>query len=418
MRIVTLFILLMVPLYAFWFSTVQTKETEIKPPLLNIGFEETMALSYLNTLREKAGMSVYYHNDALKLAAKRHAKYLVANRELGHYETETKEYFSGRTPKKRAYTAGYQVGLITENVSVNAKNYEDSIDALFAAIYHRFGFLDFQSDEIGIGIYQDPKNTSFNAYVYDMGIYELNDLCSQESYAGVDRYVYKVCKDPSLHIEESLFQKALMLRKSLSQKVVIYPYHQQTNVPTAFYKEAPDPLPDYDVSGFPVSIQFNDYFYTHVRLRSFELYNQKGESVKGKILTAQNDPNQRFQKGQFAFFPYARLNYGEKYTAVVTYRADGKNGKKSWTFQTRPLQKPYFVINRTPSTIKIKPYTRYQIYFVPENPQDVLADLHFPADVHVKFLDQNTISPELLSNNRDPFTLKGDKPLLNITVTK
>ena len=418
MRIIVLFACLLLPLYAFWFTSSSPKKVELQAPILDTTYEETMAHSYLNTLRKKAGISAFHNNNNLNQAARNHAKYLVTNHEIGHLETPQKPYYTGRTPKTRVLKTAYNTGLITENISVNAQNYKDAIDGLFSAIYHRFGFLNFRNDEIGIGVYQNTEDTNLNAFVFDMGIYTLNNLCKKKSYSGSKRYVYKVCKESRFRIEKSLFQKALTFQKSISKQIIIYPYHNQTKIPTAFYKETPDPMPDYEVSGFPVSIQFNDYFFNDVQLNSFKLYDHYGKPVKGKILTPKNDPNQRFEKGQFAFFPYHRLAYGEKYTAVVNYDANGQTSIKRWSFYTKALKKPFFVIKNVPTTIHIKPHTRYQIYFVPKDPHDLLENLHFPANVYVNFLDQNTISLELLSDNSDTFTLKGEKPLLKITVDR
>jgi hypothetical protein len=416
MRIVTLLFLFLLPMYAFWFSTPKPKIIEIKAPPLDIEYEKTMAVEYLNTLRQKAGMSPYMPSPLLEKAAQSHANYLILNHEQGHLEKPSKRGFTGETPARRTLQAGYNVSMITENISVNALGYQDAVEGLFSAIYHRFGFLDFQSDEIGTGIVQDSKNSNNNAYVFDMGIYELNDLCSQKSYHERGKYVYKVCKDPNHRIDEALFKKALNLRKSLSRKIVIYPYDGQKEIPPAFYKETPDPLPDYDVSGFPISIQFNDYFYKHVRVTSFVLFDNKNKKVPARILDAATDPNIQFNKTQFALFPLKRLSYNTRYKAVVHYRADGKNGTKIWHFQTKTLHKPFFVIQKNRAEITIRPNTTYQLYFVPANGHDILEDLIFPADVRVKFLDPNTIELKLTTQNSDDFEIKSGKKVVQVHV--
>ena len=416
MRSMILLLLFILPLSAFWFSAPKPKVIEIKAPLLDTEYEKTMTLEYLNTLRQKAGMSRYIPSQILDKAALAHANYLIINDEQGHYEKSSKPGYTGKTPAQRALQAGYQVAMVTENISVNALGYQDAIEGLFSAIYHRFGFLDFQSDEIGIEIVQDTLDTNRNAYVYDMGIYELNDLCSRKSYNGRERYVYKVCKNPNQRIDEALFKKALTLRKSLSRKIVIYPYDGQKDVPPGFYKESPDPLPDYDVSGFPVSIQFNDYFYKHIRVTSFQLFDDQNRKVPGRILDAASDPNSQFSKMQFALFPFKRLSYNTRYKAVVHFRADGKNNTKSWSFQTRKLAKPFFTITKNHAKITIKPHVIYRLYFVPLNGHDILGDLQFPADAQVRFIDQNTLSLELLSDNKDNFILKSGKKRVEVKV--
>jgi len=406
MRLFILLALLSLQTYAFWFTDNTPKKViEVKAPPLDIDYEKTMALEYLNTLRQKAGMVSYVPSPVLEKAADAHARYLIRNNTMGHFEQPRHTGFTGKTPSERAFAAGYNVATVTENVSVNVSDYKASIDNLFSAIYHRFGFLDFQSDEIGIGISQNPKDTNQDAYVYDTGIYELNRLCSTKSYSGTGKYVYKVCKNPNHRIDEAVFHEARNIRKSASKKIVIYPYDHQKDVPPAFYAESPDPLPDYDVSGFPVSIQFNDYYIRHARIKTFQLFDDKERKIPGRIVTSANDLNDLFTENQFAFFPLKRLDYNQRYKVVVEYRADGKNGTKVWHFQTRKLQKPFFIIQKKKAHITIKPHTAYQLYFVPQNGHDILKDLIFPADATVKFLDPNTVQIRLDSKNSDSFKL-------------
>ncbi len=403
---------------AFWFDTSNSKQktVEIKASVLDIEYEKSMALDYLNTLRQKAGMSKYLYNKDLEKAATAHALYLIKNKTLGHYESPGKKGFVGKTPKHRVLKMGYNVGFVTENVSNDSLDYKDSIDGLFSAIYHRFGFLDFQSDEIGIGIAQDPKDTNRKAYVYNMGIYELNNLCSQKSYSGNKRYLYKVCKDPNHKIEKSAFSNAMNAKKSTAKKIVIYPYNNQKDVPPAFYKESPDPLPEYDVSGFPVSFQFNDYFFKNAKLTSLSLFDPNNKEVDAKILYKKNDPNGMIKKNQYALFPLKRLSYDTTYKVSATYTSNGKKYKKEWSFTTKKLPKPFFIIKKNRSKITISPKITYTLYFEPLNAHDILNGMHFPADLKVKFLDQNTIEIKLVSNIKDSFQLKSGNKIVEVDV--
>ena len=385
---------------------------------MDIAYQRSMALDYLNSLREDSGMSRYYTNNALQKAASAHAKYLVLNQKSGHYESEIDEGYSGETPKDRVLSTNYQVGLITENVTVNSQDYKDSVDKLFAAIYHRFGFLDFQSDEIGIGVAQDSKDGAKNAFVYDMGVYELNDLCTQKSYSGNDRYVYGICKDPDKRINEDEFQSLFRRIKASSKKVIIYPYEGQEDVPPAFYNETPDPLPEYDVSGFPISIQFNDYYYKEVQLLSFKLFSEDGEEIPTILMDKESDPNRIFKESQYALFPTKRLSYNSRYRVIAKYEADGKKESKSWSFSTKSVSKPFVIIDDDKAQITIKPHTLYTIYFRPKDAHDLLSDLHFPADIEVKFLDQNTITLKLNSNNHDSFVFRSGGKSLTVHITQ
>ncbi len=396
----------------------KNKIIEIKAPVMDTKYEKQMAFDYLNTIRQNAGMPYYFSNTLLNTAAQSHANYLILNHSSGHFETKGNAGFTGKTPRDRILHAGYQVGMVKENVTTNLQDYKASVDGLFSAIYHRFGFLDFQSDEIGIGVAQDLNDTDKNAFVYDMGIYELNDLCTQKSYSGRARYMYNVCKDPKHRIKKDLFFKALGFKKTKIKKVVIYPYDGQNDIPPAFYGENPDPLPNLEVSGFPISIQFNDYYLKNTKLISFKLFDTDNQEVKSRLMTKQNDPNFRFKSNQYALFPLKRLSLDSRYKVVVRYRFDGKSGQTIWHFNTRRPENRLFYINGNKGSIVIKPNTTYTVYFEPENPHDTLKTLHFPQGVSAEFIDPNTIKLTMYSKNKGSFEVTSGKKTLHVEVTE
>ncbi len=416
MRYIIYMLIVAIDLYAIFFHTPASKTFQKKAPVMNVDYERSMALSYLNELRQKAGMSPYATSSILSHAAQNHADYLVQHHAMGHYETKGKKGYTGKLPWERAIAAGYRVGMLSENVSVNALDYKDSVDNLFAAIYHRFGFLDFQSDQIGIGVAQDAKDTDYNAFVYDMGLQALNEACSNRSYSGSETYAYKICTDPAHRIREARLLEILASQKVASKPIVVYPYEEQIDVPPAFYEESPDPLPDYGVSGFPVTVQFNDHYIKDAQVRSISLFDPEGKEVKAKILYHKNDPNHLIKKNNYALMPLKRLHYGTRYKVVLHYSSGGKEEKKVWHFTTRKLPAPYFVIDREQSSVQIAPHRTYTLYFKPLHRHDILGNLHFPADLNVRFLDQNTVQIRLESDNKAPFTFSSGDRKVHISV--
>ena len=170
--------------------------------------------------------------------------YLVVNGESAHEEIPGHKGFTGVSPKERALRAGYDSSFVSENLSTKNNSGKSSIDGLFSAIYHRFGFLDPAIDQIGVGATQNPSNTAQSAFVYLMGNSELEVLCNAPGFKGSGKYVYKVCRDPGHCIAEKKFKKALNNNKQHNPKIILYPYDGQEEVPPAFYSEVPDPLPD------------------------------------------------------------------------------------------------------------------------------------------------------------------------------
>ncbi len=382
---------------------------------MDVEYEKMEAHSYLNSIRQSMGMIVLSENRQLSTAAQAHANYLVLNNESAHDEIPGHQAFTGRTPKERALKAGYDASFVSENLSTSNHSAKSSVNGLFSAIYHRFGFLDPSIDQVGVGVTEDPNNSDKNAFVYLMGNSELELLCHMSSFQGSGKYVYKVCRDPKHRIAEKKFNRALNYNKKHNPKIILYPYDGQTEVPPAFYNETPDPLPDYEVSGFPVSVVFNDYFFKKVRLESFKLFGPSGEEVKEvRFMDRQNDPHGRFTAYQFAIFPLKRLEYNTRYRAEIIYRS--KHGKEylSWSFTTqRPTEKLH-IIKAKEITLTLDPTLSHILYFHPLGPHDIINDVRFPLDVDISFLDNHTLKLGPISGNMDDFDITGGGRILHI----
>ena len=108
-----------------------------------------------------------------------------------------------------------------------------------------------------------------SAFVYVMGNSEFNRVCSFETFRGTGSYVYGVCRDKAHKMTQKIYDDVMDSNKIHNPKIILYPYDGQDEVPLAFYNESPDPLPDYDVSGFPISVEFNDHFIKNDQIQRF-----------------------------------------------------------------------------------------------------------------------------------------------------
>ncbi|HHD80871.1 MAG TPA: CAP domain-containing protein [Campylobacterales bacterium] len=248
-------------------------------PTIDIQKEERQTLEYLNQLRKGVGLIPLVNNNRLKNSAKNHAKYLIKNALIGHFEDKNIIGYTGKYASQRAIYNGYKTSMVIENISNNNFTYKESIDGLMAAIYHRFGFLDFHIDEIGIGVEQSQTDKSQTAFVYDMGSHNLEDICQKKNSIKSGEYATNICADKSLKIEAKLFNHILDLNRKRNPKVITYPFDGQTDIPPAFYDELPDPLPNYSVSGFPISMSFNDSYFKNINMISFKLFDDKGKEA-------------------------------------------------------------------------------------------------------------------------------------------
>ena len=294
------------------------------------------ALHYLNTLRQQSGLIPFKENVQLNRAASNHASYLLRQQIIGHYETRGYKGFTGQTPSDRVILSGYHSKDVMENVSINAHTPKESIENLMAAIYHRFVFLNTSKDEIGFGSVSTNTQRKFRSVqVYDLGSSGLNALCTQgfDMVSGV-MYLKNVCKESQKLIPQSEYMQVSDEIGFQNNKVIFYPYSEQRDVPVVFYEEYPDPLPDFKISGYPVSVHFNDAYYSSATLRYFKLYDAQRKEVKARVLTVRNDPNHMLKPMEFALMPLSVLKKGQRYYAVFEAQVDGRAFKKEWTFTT------------------------------------------------------------------------------------
>ena len=369
-------------------------EEVIQKEVLALDFdrEKIYLLDYLNELREASGLVKFSTSSILEESAGNHANYIIENGKISHYENEDKLCFTGVGIGDRAQSVAYRASYVSENLSGGSRNYKESIDGLFAAIYHRFGFLDFKIDEIGIGINQNSLKRKKTTFVYNMGNSRLNQLCDGKSFESPGKYIGGACFDREFKIKESLFNDAFFLNKKNKSTVVIYPYNGQTDVPPAFFNETPDPLPEYDVSGFPVSISFNEKEYKRINLIAFKLFDSQNNELNNTLLyDHESDINQKFRKFEFALFPLERLDWNSTYNVKVEYIADDVKKEKKWSFTTRTFKEKLHTVTAKKFTFKVKKNRSEIFYFKPLSPTDILEDIEYPLSVDVTIIDNNTI---------------------------
>jgi len=388
-------------------------------PMADLAHERTEAFAELNAIRASMGMPSLQENAALRRAAQAHAEYLVHHHLSSHKEQAGKEGFTGTVPMDRALRAGYRARFVGENLSTKSRNAHKAVVGLFSAIYHRFGFLNPAFDEVGIGIAQDKHDPQNSAFVFVMGNGEMERLCRQKSVDGTHRYVYGICADTQHRVDARVYQRARSQVKEESPKILIYPPKGQQDVSPVFYQETPDPLPGYDVSGFPVSVEFNDRYFRKVDVRAFCLYEVGGKEVKSvRILNKATDPNHELTRRQFALLPLKRLKYATTYRAEVVYYHRGKRQQLTWTFTTLRPTEPLKIIRKNQLNLTLKSGQGYWLYFEPKTPHDVLHTMHYPGDLFIRFLDQNTLRIVLDSGRSDAFDIHGSGRRVHIKVTR
>lgn len=399
-------------------ENTSTKEVEIRKVLpMDVPYEQMEAGSYLNSIRASMNMQNLSENTQLQDAAQAHADYLVQNDESTHDEIEGRKNFTGLRPVNRAFHAGYASTHVAENLSTKNYNAKSSVDGLLSAIYHRFAFLSPSIDEIGIGVTQDKGESSKSAFVYLMGNSESNRLCNENNFIGSGKYIYGVCKDEKYRIKEGTYFHALNYYKKGNPEIILYPYDGQEEVPPAFYEEVPDPLPDYTVSGFPISVEFNDRYFHKLKMHSFRLYIEDGEEVNNvRIMDKESDPHSLFTAKQYALFPLERLKFDTKYRVELEYELQEEIETLIWYFHTQKPTEDFHLVTQKEEKLTIASGQSHIIYFRPLHGHDIIKNIQFPADVDIVFLDNNTIKLTLKSDKIDDFDIVSKRRRLHIEI--
>ncbi len=380
---------------------------------VDIELEKQIAYQYLNQIREAAGMNPFKKNENLQNSAHNHARYLSINRVIGHFQDEGYPEYTGSKPDDRAIFAGYETRSVTENTSFGQKNSFESIEGLMSAIYHRFGFLDFSKDEVGISLVK--AGNGFN-FVYNMGNERQNHFCRYAIYTKEGSYYKDACRQQN-KVDVEKFDKLEQETLKSNPSVIIWPPDRAKHVLNAFYEEIPDPLPGLSVSGYPVSIQFNPFYFKLVKLLSFKLFRTDDNRIVEPVhlMHKRNDPNHKLTEFQFALFPLKRLEWGKKYRAEAVFETDNGKQNKIWTFTAKELPYPMFVIRALKDFLLMKPNRTYAVYVPPASRLPFIEQLQWETastlQSDVIWEDRNTILVKLSGEKcrQASFSLNGNR---------
>lgn len=286
--------------------------------------ESAKGVTIINEIRVSVGLPTLKKNIRIEKAARNHANYLTDIRNnfdsvsIGVHNEDNvsypSKYFTGETVSVRFAFEGYDNNYTSEVVAAK-ENVEKSIDELMSAIYHRFAILRNSIDEIGAGISAKP-----NKY---------NGFPSDDYFCVIDfSLASQISNDYANYID---FKKKAPI-------IVIYPPEGSENIRRVFYRENPDPLPDTDKSGNPISLQFNSELVKSVEMIDFRLYDDEDNEVTDtRLLDKNTDVNHRFSEYQFALFPMNVLEPLTTYRVEIDYIVDGESEHKSWSFTTRKV---------------------------------------------------------------------------------
>jgi uncharacterized protein YkwD len=260
----------------------------------------TDGFNWINYRRAQAGIGVLARNGMLDRAAQAHSDYQRLNGEVTHDEDPAKQGFTGATPEARVQAAGYALqgdyasGEIIAATSSNTGFY--LAEQLVTAIYHRFVMFEPLFREMGTG----SATTSANY------IYFTTDLGATRGYS------------PGLP----------------SHGIATWPVNGQTGVQPNFLSdyEEPDPVPDRNEVGYPISIHAN--LTETVVVQSFTVHPRGGANLDTALLVEGKDKNTTMDSVA-AIIPKAPLAANTTYDVTFTGTVGGAPVTRTWSFTTK-----------------------------------------------------------------------------------
>ncbi|MGN6388285.1 MAG: CAP domain-containing protein [Burkholderiaceae bacterium] len=259
----------------------------------------TDGLNWFNFRRRQVGLAALGRNAAIDAAAQGHSNYQKLNETITHVETRGSPGFIGETVPDRLANVGYQFfnnnRLSGEVIAAtgNPSGFQ-AAEELITAIYHRFVVFEPVFREFGGGSAAAPTGY----------IYFTCDMTADGFAAGVP-----------------------------PGAVAVYPFAGQQGVPTVFYSdtEQPDPVPDRNAVGYPISVHAN--FGKTLRVDSFTVAPPSGVPLSVRLLT--HDADSETPTSAAAIIPVDVLASQTAYAVRFTGAVDGVPVSRAWSFTTR-----------------------------------------------------------------------------------
>ena len=259
----------------------------------------TDGFNWINYRRSQVGLTPLVRNSLIDTAALGHSNYLNSNSVVVHNQIKGKPGFTGATLYDRLTASGYGVtsvwGEVIAGVASNSGFY--MAENLITAVYHRFLIFEPIFKEGGAGA---AVNNSGYAYF-------TTDL------AGNSRY------GPGLP----------------TGQIVSYPFSGQTKVATSFSsnEEEPDPVPNQDVVGYPISVHAN--FDATLSVSAFTVRQRgAGADLTVRLLSKETDAVNT-SRSVAAIIPLAPLLAATTYEVSFIGKVNGADVTRSWSFTTR-----------------------------------------------------------------------------------
>lgn len=263
----------------------------------------TDGFNWFNFRRQQMGLEPMARNSQIDSAALNHSNYQAMNRIITHSESAGSRGFTGATVLDRLRAVEYPIPVsnyaygevISSTPDTNGVN---AAEDLIAAIYHRFVVFEPKFLEVGAG-----SATAGSGYTY----FTTNFATRRLSQGGLGLG---------------------------SGKLAVYPFSNQQNLPTVFYsdQEQPDPVPDRNEVGYPVSVHAD--ITSTLTVQSFTINPRGGAALSTRLLRKENDA-EIAEPSVAAIIPLAVLQPQTVYDVRFAGSVDNIPVNLGWSFTTR-----------------------------------------------------------------------------------
>lgn len=258
----------------------------------------TDGFNWFNYRRSQIGLAPLVRNGLIDNAALGHSNYLNSNNTVAHEQVVGKPGFTGVKLGDRLAKAGYVATSLQGEVIAGAANTSGFYlaEELITAIYHRFVIFEPLFKEGGAGA---VVNNSGYAYF-------TTDFAGSTSNGG----------------------------GLPAGQVITYPFSGQLKVATRFSSdnESPDPVPNQDIVGYPISVHAT--FGAPLGVTAFSVRQRgAGSDLAVRLLKSDNDAHTPVSA--VAIIPLAPLNAGTTYDVSFIGKVSGVDVTRTWSFTTR-----------------------------------------------------------------------------------
>jgi uncharacterized protein YkwD len=283
--------------------SIEAGEALSSAPTGSLNTLQQRVLDRVNYYRTMAGVAPVRADMKLLDAAQSHASYLGATATTGHYEpNKSNPFYTGYSPFDRITARRYSYVAAGEVVASESSTHPArAVDALMAAIYHRFIILSGDYTQAGPGVALNAKGgTELLDVTVDFGS-QLSSPRPQES-----------------------------------GKLTLYPYDGQQGVPVDFdsAQESPDPMPGHAIVGYPVSVQADPR--STLAVERFDLTEDSpagsGRPLEARLLARAVDAETPTSAA--ALIAHAPLKDATTYRVAFSGSVDGQPVSRAWTFTT------------------------------------------------------------------------------------